>query len=318
MRKIVLLAGLLLAAQAGAQDWPVKPVRFINPFPAGGGTDTFARPLSVVLSRNLGQQFIVENQGGAGGTVGAANAARAGGDGYTFLIGAVHHTIAPSVYPKLSYDLEKDFVPVTLLATVPNVVVLNSKTNFKTVKELETFAKANPGRLNYGSPGSGTSQHLAAELFKLGTKTFMVHIPYRGLGPAMQDFLAGNFEVMFDGLGASAAQIKAGKIRGIGMMAAKRHPQFPDIPTMAEQGYPGMEVSTWYAMWGIRGTPQPVIDKMYAEVSKALKDPAIVKVWEVTGADLGGQPPGEFAKYVRSEIERWARVSKAANIKVDN
>ncbi|MBM3385307.1 MAG: tripartite tricarboxylate transporter substrate binding protein [Betaproteobacteria bacterium] len=318
MRKIVLLAGLLLAAQAGAQDWPVKPVRFINPFPAGGGTDTFARPLSVVLSRNLGQQFIVENQGGAGGTVGAANAARAGGDGYTFLIGAVHHTIAPSVYPKLSYDLEKDFVPVTLLATVPNVVVLNSKTNFKTVKELETFAKANPGRLNYGSPGSGTSQHLAAELFKLGTKTFMVHIPYRGLGPAMQDFLAGNFEVMFDGLGASAAQIKAGKIRGIGMMAPKRHPQFPDIPTMAEQGYPGMEVSTWYAMWGIRGTPQPVIDKMYAEVSKALKDPAIVKVWEVTGADLGGQPPREFAKYVRSEIERWARVSKAANIKADN
>ncbi len=318
MRKIFLMAGLLLAAQAGAQDWPTKPVRFINPFPAGGGTDTFARPLSAVLSKNLGQQFIVENQGGAGGTVGAANAARAGGDGYTFLIGAVHHTIAPSVYPKLTYDIEKDFIPVTLLATVPNVVVLNSKTTFKTMKELEAYAKANPGRLNYGSPGSGTSQHLAAELFKLGTKTFMVHIPYRGLGPAMQDFLAGNFEVMFDGLGASAAQIKAGRIRGIGMISAKRHPQFPDIPTMAEQGYPGMEVSTWYAMWGIKGTPQPVIDKMYAEVMKASKDPAIVKVWEVTGADFGGQKPDEFAKYVHSEIERWAKVSKAANVKADN
>ncbi len=313
-----LVLGLVAAAPAFAQEWPTKPVRFINPFPAGGGTDTFARPLSAVLTKSMGHQFIVENQGGAGGTVGAANAARAGGDGYTFFIGAVHHTIAPSIYPKLTYDLEKDFVPVTLLATVPNVVVLNSRTNFKTVKELEAFAKANPGRLNYGSPGSGTSQHFAAELFKLHTKTFLVHIPYRGLGPAMQDFLAGNFEVMFDGLGASAAQIKGGKIRGIGMMAAKRHPQFPDIPTMAEQGYPGMEVSTWYAMWGIRGTPQPILDKMYAEVMKAFKDPAIVSVWENTGAEFGGQPPAEFAKYIRSEIERWGKVAKAAGIKLDN
>ena len=319
MKKLAcLVLGLVAAAPAFAQEWPTKPVRFINPFPAGGGTDTFARPLSAVLTKSMGHQFIVENQGGAGGTVGAANAARAGGDGYTFFIGAVHHTIAPSIYPKLTYDLEKDFVPVTLLATVPNVVVLNSRTNFKTVKELEAFAKANPGRLNYGSPGSGTSQHFAAELFKLHTKTFLVHIPYRGLGPAMQDFLAGNFEVMFDGLGASAAQIKGGKIRGIGMMAAKRHPQFPDIPTMAEQGYPGMEVSTWYAMWGIRGTPQPILDKMYAEVMKAFKDPAIVSVWENTGAEFGGQPPAEFAKYIRSEIERWGKVAKAAGIKLDN
>ena len=319
MKKLAcMVLGLVAAAPAFAQEWPTKAVRFINPFPAGGGTDTFARPLSAVLTKSLGHQFIVENQGGAGGTVGAANAARAGGDGYTFFIGAVHHTIAPSIYPKLTYDLEKDFVPVTLLATVPNVVVLNSRTNFKTVKELEAFAKANPGRLNYGSPGSGTSQHFAAELFKLHTKTFLVHIPYRGLGPAMQDFLAGNFEVMFDGLGASAAQIKGGKIRGIGMMAAKRHPQFPDIPTMAEQGYPGMEVSTWYAMWGIKGTPQPIIDKMYAEVMKAFKDPAIVSVWENTGAEFGGQPPAEFAKYIRSEIERWGKVAKAAGIKLDN
>ena len=319
MKKLAcMVLGLVAAAPAFAQEWPTKAVRFINPFPAGGGTDTFARPLSAVLTRSTGQQFIVENQGGAGGTVGAANAARAPADGYTFFIGAVHHTIAPSIYPKLTYDLEKDFVPVTVLATVPNVVVLNSRTNFKTVKELEAFAKANPGRLNYGSPGSGTSQHFAAELFKLHTKTFLVHIPYRGLGPAMQDFLAGNFEVMFDGLGASAAQIKGGKIRGIGMMAPKRHPQFPDIPTMAEQGYPGMEVSTWYAMWGLKGTPQPILDKMYAEVMKAFKDPTIVNVWESTGAEFGGQPPAEFAKYIRSEIERWGKVAKAAGIKLDN
>jgi len=319
MRKLiiaVLAVGISAAAQA--QQWPTKAVRFINPFPAGGGTDTFARPLSAVLTKNLGEQFIVENQGGAGGTIGAANAARATPDGYTFFIGAVHHTIAPSVYAKLSYDIEKDFVPVTLLATVPNVLVLNQTTNFKSVKEFEDYVKKNPGKLNYGTPGSGTSQHLAAELFKLNTKTFMVHIPYRGLGPAMQDFLAGNFEVMFDGMGASAAQLRAGRIRGIGLMAATRNPQFPDIPTFAEQGYPGLEVSTWYAMWGIKGTPQAIIDKMYQEVLKAFQDLIVKRAWESAAADFGGQKPEEFAKYVRSEIERWGKVARAAGVKVDN
>jgi len=315
---IVVVLALGLASVAQAQQWPTKAVRFINPFPAGGGTDTFARPLAAVLSRNLGEQFIVENQGGAGGTVGAANAARAAGDGYTFFIGAVHHTIAPSVYAKLTYDIETDFIPVTLLATVPNVLVLNQTTSFKTLKEFEAYVRANPGKLNYGSPGSGTSQHLAAELFKLNTKTFMVHIPYRGLGPAMQDFLAGNFEVMFDGMGASAAQLRAGRIRGIGLMAAQRHPQFPSIPTFAEQGYPGMEVSTWYALWGIKGTPRPIIERMYQETLKAFQDPAVKNAWQVAAAEFGGQKPEEFAKYVHSEIERWARVSKAAGVTVDN
>lgn len=318
MKKLLALFSVVFSLTTWAQDWPAKPVRFINPFPAGGGTDTFARPLSAVLGKNLGQQFIVENQGGAGGTVGAANAARAAGDGYTFLIGAVHHTIAPGVYAKLSYDIEKDFIPVTMLATVPNVLVLNHTTKFNTVKELEEYVRANPGKLNYGSPGSGTSQHLAAELFKLNTKTFIVHIPYRGLGPAMQDFLAGNFELMFDGMGASAAQLRAGRIRGIGLMAAKRNPQFPNIPTFAEQGYPGLEVSTWYAMWGVKGTPRPIIDKMYQEILKAAQDPLIKRAWESAAAEFGGQKPEEFAKYVRDEIERWGKVSKAAGIKVDN
>lgn len=317
-RLIVAVLALGLASAVQAQQWPTKAVRFINPFPAGGGTDTFARPLAAVLSRNLGEQFIVENQGGAGGTVGAANAARAAGDGYTFLIGAVHHTIAPSVYAKLTYDIETDFIPVTLLATVPNVLVLNQTTTIKTLKEFEAYVRANPGKLNYGSPGSGTSQHLAAELFKLNTKTFMVHIPYRGLGPAMQDFLAGNFEVMFDGMGASAAQLRAGRIRGIGLMAAQRHPQFPNIPTFAEQGYPGMEVSTWYALWGVKGTPHPIIEKIYQETLKAFQDPAVKNAWQVAAAEFGGQKPEEFAKYVHSEIARWARVSKAAGVKVDN
>ena len=317
-RLLVAILALGFAAAASAQAWPTKAVRFINPFPAGGGTDTFARPLAAVLTKNLGHQFIVENQGGAGGTIGAANAARSTPDGYTFLIGAVHHTIAPGVYAKLPYDIEKDLVPITLLALMPNVLVLNQTTTFKTVKELETYAKANPGKLNYGSPGSGTSQHLAAELFKLNTGTFLVHIPYRGLGPAMQDFLGGNFDVLFDGMGASAAQIRAGRIRGIGLMAPKRHPQFPDIPTMAEQGYPGMEVSTWYAMWGVRGTPQPILDRIYQETVKAMQDPVIKTAWQNAAADMGGQKPEEFARFVHSEIERWSRVAKAAGVKVDN
>jgi tripartite-type tricarboxylate transporter receptor subunit TctC len=200
---------------------------------------------------------------------------------------------------------------------VPNVVVVNRKTPFNTVRELEDYALKNPGKLNYGTPGAGTSQHLAAELFKLQTKTSIVHIPYRGLGPAMQDFLAGNFEVMFDGMGASAGQIRAGNIRPIGLMAARRNPQFPNIPTLAEQGYSGLEVSTWYAMWGIRGTPQPIIDKMYAEVVKTFQDPILKSAWEGAAADFGGQKPEEFGRFVHSEVERWGRVARAANVRIE-
>lgn len=312
---VVLLAA---AGAAAAQSWPAKAVRIINPFPPGGGTDTFARPLAAVLTRNMGQQVLIENQGGAGGTVGAANAARSAPDGYTFLIGAVHHAIAPSVYPNLTYDIEKDFSPITLVAVVPNVIVVNHRLpNVRSVKDLEAHARANPGRLNFGSPGSGTSQHLAAELFKQRTKTFMVHIPYRGLGPAMTDFLAGNFELMFDGMGASAAQIRGGRIRAIGLMAAQRHPEFPDIPTLAEQGYQGMETTTWYALWGVRGTPQPILERMHAEVLKAAQDPLIKTAWTNAAAEFGGQKPEEFARFLRSEIERWAQVARAAGAKPD-
>ncbi|MCU0897086.1 MAG: tripartite tricarboxylate transporter substrate binding protein [Burkholderiales bacterium] len=316
---VAALAALAPFQSAMAQGaWPTKPIRLINPFPAGGGTDTFARPLAAVLTKQLGQQVIVENIGGAGGTVGAARAAKEPADGYVWLIGAVHHTIAPSVYTKLQYDIEKDFVPVTLLATVPNVIVVQPKHPFTSVKDVETFAQKNPGTLNFGSPGSGTSQHLAGELFKVRTGTDMVHVPYRGLGPAMQDFLGGNLDLLFDGMGASAAQIRAGKARPVGLMATRRSPQFPDIPTLAEQGYTGMEVSTWYGLWAVRGTPREIVDRMYIEVVKALQDPLVKQAWESAAADPGGQRPVEFAKFVRDEIERWAQIAKAAGAKVDN
>ena len=312
-------ASLVVASVTYAQVWPSKPVRLINPFPAGGGTDTFARPLSAQLGKQLGQQFIVENIGGAGGTVGAAQAARAAGDGYTFLIGAVHHTIAPSIYPKLTYDIEKDFVPVTLLALVPNVIIVQpSKLEAKTVKELVEYARANPGKLNFGSPGSGTSQHLAGELFKVNNQVDMVHVPYKGMGPAMQDFLAGQLDLVMDGMGASAAQIKAGKARAIGLMAAQRSPHFPEIPTLAEQGYSNSEVATWYALWAVKGTPPEIIEKMYRETVKALEEPNIKIGWANAAAEPGGMPPAEFGKFVRSEIERWAKVTKASGAKLDN
>ena len=313
-------ASLVVGTPSYGQAWPTKPVRLINPFPAGGGTDTFARPLSAQLSKQLGQQFIVENIGGAGGTVGAAIAARTAGDGYTFLIGAVHHTIAPSIYPKLSYDIEKDFVPVTVLAVMPFVMVVqpNKLPDVKTVKDLVEYARAKPGKLNFGSPGSGTSQHLTAELFKVNHNLNMIHVPYKGMGPAMQDFLGGSIDLLFDGMSASAAQIRSGKARALGLMAAHRSPQYPEIPTLAEQGFANSEASQWYAVWAVKGTPPEIVDKMYREIVKALDDPMVKGNWAAAAADAGGMPPAEFGKFVHSEIERWARVTKASGAKLDN
>src|SRR6188472_2119554 len=209
--------------RAQAQAWPNKPITFVVPFAAGGGTDAFARPLAAQLDQQLGVRVLIENRAGAGGTVGASLAARAAPDGYTFFIGAAHHTIAPALYPKLDYDLEKDLVPIALIAQPPQVVVVNpNRVQAKTLAELIAFAKANPGKLNYASAGAGTTHHLAGELFKLQTKTDILHVPYRGAGPAMQDLVAGHVDMMFDGLGTSANQIAGGQLRGLALAAEKR------------------------------------------------------------------------------------------------
>lgn len=311
--------GLLLAGSlAFAQAWPSKPVTFLNPFPAGGGTDTFARPIAAKLSQQLGQQFIIENQGGAGGTVGAANAARRAPDGYNLFFGAVHHTIAESLYAKLPYSLEKDFEPVTVAAFVPNVVSVHPKHNFKNLKEFIDFAKRNPGKLNFGSAGSGTTHHLAVELFKTMTGTFMTHIPYRGAGPMMQDLLAGQVDFAFDGMGTSSVQIKAGKLRGLAVTSEQRNPVLPDVPTVAEAGLPGYEVRTWYGIWTPRGTPAEIKNRLYQETVKAMDHPDLKKLWAEQGATAGGMPPAEMEKLVRSEIVKWAKVVKDAGAKVDN
>ena len=311
---VSMLALVLGASLAQAQTWPTKPIRILNPFPAGGGTDTFARPLAAKLTQSLGQSVFIENQGGAGGTVGAANAARANPDGYTFFMGAIHHTIAESLYPKLSYHLEREFVPITLVASVPQVMVVHPKHPFKTIKELVDFAKANPGKLNYGSPGAGTSHHLAMELFKKVTGTDFVHIPYKGAGPMMQDFLAGQVDLVFDGMGTSSTQMKAGKLRGLAIGKPTRAASFPDLPTMDEAGVPGMVVSTWYALWAIKGTPKDIVDRMHQETVKAMNLADMTEIWASQVAETGGNSPDQFKTFINSEINRWNKVVKDAGV----
>ena len=321
MLRMLLCAALAAAGFAAhAQSWPTKPVTFLNPFPAGGGTDTFARPIAAKLSQQVGEQFLIENQGGAGGTVGATNVLKRAPDGYNFFFGAVHHTIAESLYTRLPYSLERDFEPITVAAFVPNVVVVHPKhkDKFHTLKDLIDYAKANPDKLNYGSAGSGTTHHLSVELFKTMTGTKLVHVPYKGAGPLMIDLLAGQVDLAFDGMGTSATQVKAGKLIPLAITSAKRNPVLPGVPTVQEAGVPGYEVRTWYAIWAIKGTPAPIKERMYKEIVKAMNEPDLKRIWADQGADPGGMPPAEMEKLVKAEIAKWAKVVKDAGAKVDN
>jgi tripartite-type tricarboxylate transporter receptor subunit TctC len=313
----VLAAALLLPVVALAQTWPTKPVRLISPFAAGGGTDAFARPLAAQLTIQTGQNFFIENRAGAGGTIGADVAAKAAPDGYTFLVGAVHHTIAVSVYAKLPYDLERDLIPVTMVASVPSVVVVHPKVPVSSVKELIAYAKANPNKLNYGSAGNGTSHHLAGEMFKVLTATDINHVPYKGAGPAMQDLLGGQVDLMFDGMGTSGPQIRGGKLRPLAVTTAARSPAFPEIPTMLEAGVPDYLVTTWYGIWAPAGTPREIVNRMQMEVAKAMQAQSIIDGWAQQGAALGGNPPAEFAVYVKSEIAKWGDVAKKSGARID-
>jgi len=319
-RRDVLLgaagAGLGLAsgsAWSQAAAWPSKPVNLVVPFPAGGGTDAFARPLAAQFSKSTGKTLVIDNRGGAGGTVGASFAAKAQPDGYTLFMGAVHHAIAPSMYPKLDYDIEKDFIPLFLLANVPQVVVVNPRNvpaaNFR---QFMDHLKRNPGKLNYGSAGSGTSHHLAGELFKQQTNTFITHIPYRGAGPALQDLIGGQVDMMFDGLGSSANHIKAGRIKALMVSGAKRNPAFPDVPCAAEVGLPDYTVTTWYGLWAPKGTPADLQARIVDEVRKLGAVEELKTVWASNGAEYGGLTQQQFAAMVGSEVKRWAAVVKAS------
>lgn len=315
----VLATSALLAHSAFAQEWPAKNLTLVVPFPAGGGTDAFARPLSAIMSKQLGKQIVNDNRGGAGGNLGAGIAARAAKDGYTYFMGAVHHAIAPSVYKKLDYSLEKDFAPLAVVAVVPQVIVVTPKRVKETdLASLIALAKKNPGKLNYASAGSGTSHHLAGELFKIAAGVDIAHVPHKGAGPALQDLLSGQqVEMMFDGLGSSAQHIKSGLIMPLAVASKTRSAAFPYVPTAAEAGLKGYEVTTWYAMWAVAGSPQSINDRMVSEIAKALASPEVKNIWAQQGATTGAANPKEMAAFVSAEIAKWAKVAKSANIQVD-
>lgn len=313
-----LVGALAGAAPAAAQQWPQRPITFVVPFAAGGGTDAYARPLATQLDQQLGQRVLIENKAGAGGTVGASFASKAAPDGYTFFVGAAHHTIAPSLYPKLDYDIEKDFIPIAIISWPPQTISVHpGRVQAKTLAELIAYAKANPDKLNYASAGLGTTHHLAGELFKTLTGTKINHISYRGAGPAMADLVAGHVDMMFDGLGTSASQISSGALRGLAVAAPDRSSAIPDVPTAKEAGLTGFEVATWYAVWAPKNTPQPIVDRMTQEITKALQTPTLKSAWEKNGSSTPDVNGSKMAAFVKSEIARWAKVVREANIKIE-
>ncbi len=317
--RLAAAAGALTLPLAGRTQstWPTKPVNLVVPFPAGGGTDAFARPLSAQFAKQTGKTMVIDNRGGAGGTLGAGVAAKAAPDGYTLFMGAVHHAIAPSMYPKLDYDIEKDFVPLALMANVPQVLVVNPKSVSGDFKAFVAQLKASPGRLNYGSAGTGTSHHLAGELFKQQTGTFITHIPYTGAGPALRDLISGQVDMMFDGLGSSAGHIKGGRIKALMVSGVKRNPAFPDVPCAAELGLPDYTVTTWYGLWAPKGTPADVQSQIVEEIRRAAGTDELKAIWASNGADFGSLSPAQFGGFVSAEIKRWAAVVKVSGAKLD-
>jgi len=330
-RRTALAAATLAALGWVAQPalaqgaWPSKPVRIVVPFAAGGTTDILARALAPELSKAFGQQFIVDNRGGAGGNVGADIVAKSPGDGYTLLMGTVGtHGINRALYPTLPFDPIKDFAPVTLVAAVPNVMEMNADKaralGIENVADFIKYLKANPGKLNMASSGSGTSIHLAGELFKTMTGTFMTHIPYRGSGPALLDLVGGTADVMFDNLPSSMQQIKGGKLKPLAVTSAQRSPALPDVPTVEEAGGPalkGYEASSWFGLLAPAGTPADIVNRIQQEVARSLGTPAMQEKLLAQGAIPSGNTPAEFAKLIDSEHAKWAKVVKASGAKVD-
>jgi tripartite-type tricarboxylate transporter receptor subunit TctC len=307
-----------LAQGAFAQAYPNHAIRLVVPFPAGGTTDIIARDVAKRLTETLGQSVVVDNRPGAGGNIGSDAVAKSAPDGYTLLMGTVGtHAINPSLYAKMPYDHVKDFVPVVLVAGVPNVLEVNPSLPVNSVADLIKLAKSKPGAINFASSGNGTSIHLSGELFKTMAGVDMTHVPYKGSAPAVSDLIGGQVQVMFDNLPSSLAQIKAGKLRAIAVTSLKRSPALPDVPTIAESGLPGFEASSWFGILAPAGTPPPVIAKINAEVNKWLQSPEGRDQLLAQGAELAGGTPEQFAAHIRAETDKWAKVVKASGAKVD-
>jgi tripartite-type tricarboxylate transporter receptor subunit TctC len=322
-----MLAGIAAApAFAWAQSaWPSKPVRIVVPFAAGGTTDILARALAPELQRAFGQPFVVDNRAGAGGNLGAAEVAKAAPDGQTLVMGTVGtHAINPALYPKMPYDHVKDFAPVTLVAGVPNVLVLNpsnaQRYGIKNVADLIRVARANPGRLNMASSGNGTSIHLAGELFKAMTGSFMLHFPYRGSGPALIDLMAGNMDLMFDNLPSAMPHIRSGRLLALAVTSAQRSAAIPELPTVEEAGgaaLKGFEASSWFGLLAPAGTAAEIVLRIQQETAKALQAPALKERLTAQGAVPSGITPAAFAQHIAAETAKWAQVVKRSGAKVD-
>jgi len=315
LSRLTVAATLLLALTAGAfaDDYPNRPVRLIIPFPPGGSNDVVGRLVAQQLSTKLGQQAYVDNRAGAGGTIGTEACATAAPDGYTICVISIAHAVNPALY-SLKYDPIKSFTPISIFATGPNVLVVNPSSPIRSVKDLLALAKQKPGELNYASAGVGSFQHLGAELFKLQAQVNIVHVPYKGGGPAMQDVIAGHVKIMFSSLVQTTPFIKSGQLIALGTGGAKRSPVLPDVPTIAEAGVPGYVADNWWGLAAPAGLPKPIIDKLYTATQEALKAPELQAQFEREGAATVQMSTAEFGEYIKTEIAKWGRVVKEGNI----
>jgi tripartite-type tricarboxylate transporter receptor subunit TctC len=316
---IVLVAvfGFVNALSAHAQQYPAKPIRLIVPFVAGGSADVLSRVLAQRLTQQYGQQMVVENRPGSGGHVGAEAAARATPDGYTIVFGTIGIHAAYTIYSKLNYDPSRDLQPVSMYADVPNILIVHPSVPVKNVKEFIVLAKSNPGRLNFGTAGSGSSTHMAGEWFKLYTGVNLTHVPYKGSAQAMQDLLGGQIELMFENLPTAIAQVRAGKVRSLGMTSRERSPSMPEVPTLAETGVPGFEATAWFTIAAPAKVPADIIRKLNADMNAFLKAPEMQQRWIDMGVVPLGGSPADAEKFFVVEREKWNKVIKAAGIRGD-
>lgn len=313
----LLLAALPAAAQSEAASYPNKPVRIVVPYTAGGFNDTLARVVGKKLQEAWGQPFVVDNRPGAGTVIGTENGLKSPADGYTLTIASFPTVVNQYLYRKLPYDTQKDIAPVIVAGATPNLLLVRADSPFKTMKDVIDAAKAAPGRVNYASAGNGTSLHLAMEYFKNVTGTQLVNIPYKGSAPMITALLGGEVDVMFDNFPNGQPQVKGGRMRALAITSAKRSPAMPDVPTVAEQGYPGFEVSPWYGFMAPAGTPRPILEKLNAEINKILAMPDVKAIFDAQGVDVIGGSLQDFDKYFKAQSAKWAPVIRNANISLD-
>ena len=317
LRVLLTSVALVLVTSAEAQQYPSRPIRFVMAYPPGGSSDALARPIANEMTKGLGQPVLLEYKPGGGSTIGADFTAKSPPDGYTIVLLLTAHAVNATLMPKLPYDTLRDFTPITLAAVAPLVVEVNAQSPITTLRELIDAARSSKGKINYASAGPGNTSHLAVELFKMTVGVDMTHVPYKGSGPAITAILGREVDLMFDAIGSSLPQIKAGRFRALAVTTATRAPVLPDVPTVQEAGVPGFDVSVWYGVFAAAGTPQPIVQKLNAEFIRAMNVPEVKERVEALGYQVVGSTPAQLDAHVRSEITRWARVVKEAGVTVE-